>query len=542
MGMNKLAQKLQSLPHNPGCYFFYDNAGRVLYVGKAKNLKKRVSSYFVKKDKDSKTQVLVSKITDIRWEITDSEMEALILESQLIKKFLPPYNIKIKDDKSFLWVKIDFNQKYPRPELTRNHAEKKMRAESRGRVKIFGPFTDATLLRAGMTVLRRIFQWCELSENEIARHQKMRRPCFSYHIKNCSGICGGLVNNNDYQKGLKGLAMFFEGKKGNLVKNLQREMTVLAKNREFEKAGVLRDKVKALENIGKVLKITNDKFPAYNALHSNAGRQIINKFQSSNGQIIRSIIRIINSELGCDLKFKKDFRIEFYDISNMSGTNATASMTVWQDGEFTRDQYRKFKIKTVKGSNDVKMMREVLARRMTRSFHKSQITNYKSQTNPNLQSSNPKLNARCLTLNATVWPMPDLIILDGGKPQLGEIWHLFNELRVNIPLVSLAKKEEKVFGINQGRFRETSIEKNSDIGYFLQRIRDEAHRFAITFHRQLRAKKAIKSRLDEISGIGPKTKKKLLLRFGTVTDILGASPKDLAKIVGEKLATRIRES
>ncbi|MBI2448498.1 excinuclease ABC subunit UvrC [Candidatus Microgenomates bacterium] len=539
--MDIIKNKLKSLPNMPGCYKFYDNSEKLLYIGKAKNLKKRVSSYFVKNNKDPKTRVLVGKISDVGWETTDSEMDALILEAKLIKKFLPPYNIKIKDDKSFLSVKIDFSQKYPRPELARL-----ARAKPSQQAKIYGPFTDGALLRSGLKVLRRIFQWCDLSEAEMSRRQKTARPCFSYHLKNCSGVCAGKISVKEYGKNMKQLSRFFEGEKGSIVKELKREMTISAKNKDFEKAAKLRDKIKTLEHLGQNIQFSNNNLNIENSLK-------IEKLKIKNSQsALKELIKEINISLGTRLKFHKKWRIEFYDISNTSGTNAVGSMIVWQDGEFARDQYRKFKIKTVEGANDFGSLVEVLRRRIGR------ISKFKNQMSNKIQS---------LNVQNVFWPEPDIIILDGGKPQLSAVGRMFTEQGIDIPLLALAKEEEEVWGVNftkpklhkrhkqKYKFHKTqtvlnlqseifnlkSIAKDSPEGFFLQKIRDEAHRFAITFHRVLRVKKAVKSRLDEISGIGPKTKKKLLLRFGSVSGIMKASDKGLKNMIGEKLAREIKE-
>ena len=235
--------------------------------------------------------------------------------------------------------------------------------------------------------------------------------------------------------------------------------------------------------------------------------------QNLNEQILKNIISVLNTELNYNLKFNKDFRIEFYDISNTAGREATGSMVVWQGSDVAKDQYRKFKIKFIKGPNDVGMMREVLWRRI------KNLGDKKFQTKS-----------------------PDLIILDGGKPQLGEIYNLFASLNIKIPFVSLAKKEEIVFGIKNGAFQQTSIAKNSQIGFFVQKIRDEAHRFAIGYHKNLRSKKMIGSRLDEIEGVGPVAKKKLILKFGSVDGIIKADIEDIALLVGKKLASKIKEN
>jgi len=528
---NNIKNKLKQIPHKPGCYRYFDKNGRLIYIGKAKDLKKRVYSYFVGAN-DPKTTVLVENIADIEWEITESEIEALVLESLLIKKFKPKFNIKVKDDKDFLWVKIDFKKDFPYPELIRRPdvgagfapaQTGRPQGSPLRKTKMFGPFTDPKLLKEGLSVLRKIFLWRDCSESKFSFYQRKNKPCLEYYIKNCpapclisdklvsskpqSGSFGAVSIRNDYQLGIRQLILFLKGGKKRLINDFERQMKVFSKKKEFEKAAIYRDRLRSLQNIDANLKI--------------------NKIEANNREKdLESFIDRINLDLGYNLEQKKNFRIEFYDISNISGREATGSMVVWQGDHFYKNEYRKFKIKFIKGPNDVGMMREVLWRRIRK------ISNYKLQITNKFQISNSKFQNK----------NPDLIVLDGGKPQLGEIWRLFQQLSVKIPLISLAKSEEEVFGIKDGRFKKTSIEKNSPEGYFIQLIRDEAHRFAIGYHKNLRAKKMVKSRLDEIEGIGPVFKKKLLLKFGSVSGIIKADIDDVVGVVGKKLAQKIKES
>ena len=369
--------KLKNIPNDPGCYKFYSKTGELIYIGKAKNLKKRISSYFIGRERsrpfpterlDSKTKVLVERIADIKWEITESEIEALILESLLIKKFKPRFNIKIKDDKDFLWVKINLGKDFPQPELIRRPNVETQGFASLRKIKFFGPFTDPKLLKQGLNILRKVFLWRDCSSSKFSFYEKRGKPCLEYYIKNCNAPCAGFVhpvksptgrgaeqfdgvNADDYQSGIKRLVMFLEGKKAGLIRDLKKEMSILAKGKRFEEAAIIRDKIHALEHINVSL---------------NHKSQITNHKQIPNSkfQITKNIISILNKELGYSLKYKKDFRVEFYDISNISGKEATGSMIVWKGDSFAKNQYRKFKIRTVRGSNDVGMMREVLIRRL----------------------------------------------------------------------------------------------------------------------------------------------------------------------------------
>ncbi len=482
---SRIKNKLINLPNNPGCYKFYDEKGRIIYIGKAKNIKKRVNSYFSNKELDTKTKVLVEKTRDIDWEITDSEIEALILESFLIKKHKPRYNIKIKDDKDFLYIKVDLNKKFPQPECIRKPSLKREK-----NIKVFGPFTDSKLLKSGLDSLRKIFLWRDCSDSKFRYYKNRGKPCLEYFIKNCNAPCKGYINDNDYQIGIRQLIKFLEGKKKGIIKDLEKEMRELSKEKKYEEAVIIRDKIKSLKHVEVSL------------------RQSLGSTRELPGKVLRNIIPILNRELRYKLKHKKDFRIEFYDISNISGKEAVGSMVVWEGDGFKRSDYRKFTIRTIKGIDDFKMMSEVIERR----------------------------------LKNKEWKEPNLIILDGGKGQLGTVKKLFKRNNIFIPLLSLAKKEEEVFGIVDGRFKKVSVKKNSQEGYFIQRLRDEAHRFAITYHRNLRTKKVIKSRLDKIEGMGPKTRKKLLREFGSVDGIIGVKEELIAQVVGKKLARRIKES
>jgi len=478
--------------------------------------------------RDLKTTVLVENIADIKWETTESEIEALVLESLLIKKFKPKFNIKTKDDKDFLWVKIDMKQDFPYPELVRRPNVETRRGVSLQKIKFFGPFTDPKLLKEGLNILRKIFLWRDCFSSKFSFYSKKGKPCLEYYIKNCNAPCTKLVNANDYQLGIKQLVMFLQGGKKKIIKDFERKMKTFSKNKEFEKAAVYRDKLRSLQHLGVSLNLARkNKDIRYSILDIGDDENI--QYSISNIQPIRNIIKFLNRELGYKLRYKPDFRIEFYDISNISGSNSVGSMIVWQGNHFNKGQYRKFKIKFVKGPNDVGMMGEVLKRRLQKIFNfQFSISNQFSITNDQKDKSFSQ--------------KPDLIAIDGGKPQLSEIWKLFQQLNIDIPLVSLAKREEEVFGVKDGKFKKTNIRKNSPEGFFIQRLRDEAHRFAIGYHKVLRSKKVISSKLDNIEGIGPKFKKKLLLKFGSVGGIIKANISEVTEVVGKKLANKIKEN
>ncbi len=398
-------EKLYShLPDTPGVYLMKDAVGRILYIGKAGNLKRRVSSYF-QKAHEYRIEKLVSEIRKIEYRPTDSALEALILESALIKKHQPFYNIREKDDKSFLYVEIT-KEKYPRVLLVRG---KELAAQSRG--TIFGPFTFASNLKEALRILRHIFPWNTHDPEALA---KFKRPCFDYEIGNCPGACTGRLTTGEYAKTVRYIRDFFRGKKQAILRSLEREMKAAAKKLEFEKAARLRGQVFALRHIRDTALINKDEFGDFD------GRQ------------------------------SSPRRIEGYDISNISGTSAVGSMVVFTGGEPDRNEYRKFRIRWITQSDDTGMLREVIGRRL-----------------------------------GNDWPLPDLMLIDGGKGQVHAAETVLSEHGVRIPVVGIAKGPERKKNEFIGMVPKWADEK------VLIRIRDEAHRFAISYHRTLRGHRSL---------------------------------------------------
>jgi len=432
----------QNLPETPGVYLMKDASGKILYVGKAGNLRRRVSSYFMKAH-DLRIEKLVSGIKKIDYRKTDTAVEALILEAELIKKYRPPFNIREKDDKSFLYVEIT-KEKFPRVLLVRGKGVKGQ--ESRV-VKHYGPFTSASNIREAMRILRRIFQWnihtnvsdpknpnliriirkkkSDLEHSDaFARlaeasgearvdwdRESRRRPCFDYEIGLCPGTCIGAIDRTSYLKNIKNLKLFFEGKKGKALQNFEKEMGAAAKKLDFEKAEKLRRRIFALKHIQDTALIGGEEF-------------------------LHSTFYIPHSR----------YRIEGYDISNISGTSAVGSMVVFKGNEPDKNEYRKFKIRTILGSNDIGMLKEILTRRFSRRD----------------------------------WPLPNLILVDGGRGQVNVARQVLGESGLKIPVVGIAKgakrrKNEFIGRIPAGVGKDTLI-----------RVRDEAHRFAISYHKKLR--------------------------------------------------------
>ncbi|TSC82581.1 MAG: Excinuclease ABC subunit C [Parcubacteria group bacterium Gr01-1014_20] len=408
----------QNLPSTPGVYIMKGAKGEILYIGKAVNLKRRVSSYFLRAH-DYRLEKLVSLIKEIDHLKTDSGLEALILESELIKKHQPPFNVLEKDDKSFLYVAIT-KEKFPRVLLVRGKDRAQGEIHSNPKFKTpklyYGPFTSAVSLREALKIIRRIFPYSVHEPGKI-----YPRPCFDYSIGQCPGVCANLITKKDYAKTIRNIRLFFTGKKLQILKSLEKEMKQASKALEFEKAGKIRHQMFALKHIQDVAFIAED-----------------------------SHLKPITHNPGLN------FRIEGYDISNTSGTSATGSMVVFSakggyvsGGESfkpDKNQYRKFRIRSIKSPDDTGMLREVLSRRLE---HRD-------------------------------WTFPNLILIDGGRGQINAAKSVLAEARIKIPVVGIVKGPERkrndIIGILP-----KGVEKKT-----LIQVRDEAHRFAISYHKKLR--------------------------------------------------------
>lgn len=465
----KVTEKLKGVPGSPGVYIFRDNNRRVIYVGKAINLKKRVSSYFKKKDHDPKTLQLVSKISNLDYLKTESEFEALVLEADLIKRYKPKYNIRLKDDKNYVYLKIT-KEDYPRITIVHQITDHK--------ADYIGPFTDSSAVRSVLKMSRKIFPFCTCS-------QQSDDVCLYYHIGLCLGHDEKHVSKKDYNKSIAGIKRLFSGKIGKIKLDLEREMKKLAKNKEYEKAADLRDKIMYLGKIQKA--------------------HLLSERDISIDDGLTQLKKHLNLE-------SVPQKIESFDISNIMGTAAVGSMVVFRNGVSYPKEYRRFQIRTVKGSNDFAMMAEVLARRFKR----------KGQDKAFLD-------------------MPDIVILDGGKGQLSAV--LQNIIvPEGVEIVSLAKKHEEIFSVKNNKFQITNLPNGSEAYYLVQRVRDEAHRFAVSYHRKVKSRETFESSLDAIIGVGPKTKKKLIMEFGSIEKIRKTSIKNLSKIIPENLAKKVKEN
>lgn len=467
--MKDLRARLNQLPKEPGVYFYKDTKGKIIYVGKAAVLRNRVRSYFQDKAKlDNKTRVLVGEIADIEWTVASSEIDALFLESELIKRYKPKFNIELRDDKHYLYVKITTRDKFPLLSFVRRPLD--------DNATYFGPFVEGFALRKALRYLRKIFPY--------NTHTTMpRRVCLQYHLGLCPGLEEGKTTVSDYRKNLAKLMIFLKGERRLLIKQIEKEMKAAAKAHEFERAAALRNQAHDLRALAKQI------------VFSDKERFDVTRDQALNG-------------LAETLQLKgTPRRIEAYDISHLSGTGNVASMIVFLDGIPAKGEYRRFKMK-LGGNDDFAHMREVIKRRFSGG-------------------------------NLERWPKPDLILIDGGKGQLGAALDVLNEYKIGLPAIGLAKRLEEIIKPIQNGFEVVRLPKTSHVLQLLMRVRDEAHRFAVTYHTLLRSKAQTASRLDEIAGIGPVTRKKLIKHFGSFIGVKRASPEELTSVIGSTKAKEL---
>ncbi len=401
----KLQTILKNLPESPGVYLMKNAVGDLLYVGKAGSLKRRVSSYF-QKAHDARIEALVSEIADIKFEVTNSALEALVLEANYIKKFNPPFNVKEKDDKSFLFITFT-KTKFPKPIIVRG----KNRDASE---TYLGPFLNLNSIKDALKVLRKIFPYCEKAGE--AKKLPLPRPCFDYEIHLCSGACVNKISAKDYKKNINHLKLFLSGRVKTLIKNLEKDMKAASAELSFETAEKVKRQIFSITHLQDVSFIKEDE--------------------------------LLKTNLP-----KTGHRIEGYDISNISGQSAVGVMVVFYDNEPDKSSYRKFKIRTVKGPNDFHMLKEVLERRLE---------------------------------HAKDWSLPSLILVDGGLIQVKMMEGVLRDFNLSIPVVGLAKGPERkrndFLGIIPSFTNELTLIK----------VRDESHRFAIKYHKELRARNFLK--------------------------------------------------
>jgi len=595
--------QLKTLPTKPGVYLFKDKQGKVIYVGKAASLRNRVRAYFSPSTNlSSKLEQMIARISDFETVITDSEQEALILECNLIKKYRPNYNVRLKDDKTFPYLKIDVKSDWPTVRITRRFHKNGDR--------YFGPFASAGSLRQTLKLIKKIFPFRSCNKAITGKDAK---PCLDYHINRCLGPCIGAVSKEDYHEVINQVILFLEGKQELVLHDLKNKMRKASQQLQFEKAALFRDQIQAIKDVieGQKIaitvkgdhdaialaqtrdiayveiffirsnKLTGRDYILLDGIRDEAPSQIMTSFikqyyasassipslillqypveepqvitkwlanqrdapvklhvprQGSKKQLMDIVVEnarqglalyqakqstLIESALVLEeIKVRLNLpgiplRIEGYDISNIRGYLAVGSMAVFDKGMPKPAHYRRFRIKSVAGIDDYAMIQEVLRRR----FRKSSLATDEK------------------------WSMiPDLVLIDGGKGHLNAALEVMKELGLDsIPVASLAKEKEQVF--TPGNPEPLDIPQTSVVLYLLQRIRDEAHRFALGYHQRLRHKEGIASALDSIPGIGPKRKKALLKKFGSVRGIREASIDELSTVTGinTKLADKVKE-
>jgi len=607
MEARRFEEQLKALPQKPGVYLFRDTSGNVLYVGKAANLHSRVRSYFGAPDTLSpKLRRMVARLSDFEFLVTDSEQEALILECNLIKKHRPRYNVRLKDDKTYPYLKINVQDEWARVYVTR-------RVDKDGS-RYFGPFASASSVRKTLDLLKKLFPFrsCKRAISGIDR-----RPCLEYDIHRCAGPCIGAISKDEYREIINQVVMFLEGRQESVVKELERKMAGASERLEFERAAVLRDQIRAVEMVTEHQKISStkrgdqdvialaqskdqayvevffirsgrlierDHFMVQGAQDEEPGQIMtgfLNQFYDSATYIPHVILlqhlpddilvleRWLESKRGArvnllvpqrgekrrlvemvaenarqgleQLRVKRladpettaaalgelrdalhlphaPQRVECYDISDIRGTSAVGSMVVFQEGQPMKAHYRRFRIKTVAGTDDYAMIREVLRRRFKRA------EGFKRP-------------------DKSGWTIvPDLVLIDGGKGHLSAARDAMSEMGVDfIPVASIAKENEELFRPDIAV--PIILARASPALYLVQRIRDEAHRFALGYHRRVRRREATASALDNVPGIGPKRKRALLRKFGSVKAIREADIDEIAAVMGmtRSLAQRVKE-
>lgn len=468
----KLQQNIAILPEQPGVYLMRDAEGKVIYVGKAINLKNRVRSYFRNLASHSpKVRAMVEKIADLETILCQSEAEALALECNLIKKFRPRYNISLKDDKSYPCIKVTVQEDFPRVFATR----KKLKDGA----KYFGPYTNVGSMQVMLRFLKKLFP--------MRTCVKMgKRPCLNYHIGRCPGPCGDFISKKDYAKRVDCVLMVLAGRTKDLEKDLTEKMQNAAEKLEFEEAGQYRDLLNALAQFNE----------GHKAVTGRVQKLMKERTRLENLQLKDDVAAA--KELQKVLEIKHPLkRMDCFDISHTQGSETVASMVVFRKGTASKKDYRKYKIQSAEGKpDDFKSMQEVVYRR---------YEDYED--------------------------LPDLVVIDGGKGQLSSALKVIRGLGLNdLPVVGLAEQNEEIFKSNQRK--SIVLPRDSQALHLIQRIRNEAHRFAITFHRKLRSKRNLVSVLDHVEGIGPKRRAALWKEYKTLEAMHQASLEELQAVEG----------
>ena len=474
-------------------YFHKNKKGEIIYVGKAANLKNRVRQYFQSSiSRDLKTSLLIADIADTDWMVVDSEIEALFLEAEMICRYMPRYNILLRDDKSMVYIRIDYNSDYPTVSLTRRPLDDKAR--------YFGPYLSAYSIKEALRRLRRIFPFA------MTKSTSRNRPILQYYLGLDPGLETGRTSLNDYRKNLRQLIAYISGDQHKVIKQLENEMNLAAKNKNFEQAAVIRNQLFAIQNLKKQVIFSDKEFQDISKDHA-----------------LQEIVKLLGLR-------QPPRRIEGYDISHLQGTDVVASMVVFVNGVSNKSQYRKFKT-TIERNDDFSNMNEIISRRFSKK---------------NLQA----------------WGSPDLVLIDGGKGQLDAALRARDkQLCSEIPFIGLAKREEQIvihsalskvklnakelkilggYAKSTGKFIIVNLLPQTNLIKLLQRIRDESHRFAISYHSTLKIKRQTASSIVLIPGIGPVTRKKLIKIFGSLKALSETNETEIAKTVGTQKAKIIK--
>lgn len=501
----RLEQKLKDLPREPGVYFHKDASGAIIYVGKAAVLRNRVRQYFQKsRGRDVKTDALVREIADLDWMVVESEIEALFLEAEMIRRYMPRYNILLRDDKAMAYIRIDYDSDYPTVSTTRRPLDDGAR--------YFGPYPSLSSVRVALKLLRRIFPY---ATRQLAGQ---KRATLQYHLGLDPGLEEGRTTLEEYRTNLRRLMGYIEGKRVTIIRELEKDMKAAAKAQDFEEAAHIRNRLTALQNLNKQVIFSDKEFMDISKDHA-----------------LNELVDLLGLATYPQ-------RIEGYDISHMSGTDVVASMVVFTNGVSDKAEYRKFKTKK-DHNNDFANMYETLSRRLSEK-------------------------------NIKAWGKPSLVLIDGGKGQLDAAIRARDEACKtgkdgeavpscqDIPFIGLAKREEQIVihkqksGVNlqidtlhklHGFITESddyilvNLPHSTNLVKLLQRIRDESHRFAVSYHSVLAKKRQTASLLEELPGFGPATRKKLLKEFGSLKGVKEANQVAVAQVIGDKKAALLRK-
>ena len=613
------SERLRAAPAKPGVYIMRSRSGAMLYVGKASKIRNRLRSYFAKSAAHPpKIREMMARVAEFEYIVTESEQEALLLESNLIKQNKPQYNARLKDDKSYPFIKVDLTEDFPQVYITRT--------TKLDGARYFGPFASARSIRRTLALLKKLFPYRSCTKTITG---KDARPCLDFHINRCVGPCIGAVDKDQYREVIEQVFLFLDGKADRILESLEATMLRASENLEFEKAASLRDQIRAIEKVHegqKVLHVSSETLDLIalataddeawmevffvrqgklvgrdhfimTGAQDNSPSQILSAFVKQFYEVNpyvpprilvqadledadaitnwladkrRSKVRVYTPQRGEKRRLMQmvaenaaegmeqrrlqtaasddaleqamlelqealnlpnpPTRMECYDISNTQGSNPVGSMVVFDDGRPRSSDYRKFKIKSVDGVDDYSMMREMLIRRFRR------------LADPNARIVDADETNRAARSQATWQKAPDLVLIDGGKGHLGAALQVFLELGItSIPIASIAKENEEIFVPQTPE--PIVLPRSSPALFLVQRLRDEAHRFAITYHRQRRSKAGATSALDQVPGIGPKRRKMLIRQFGSAQGVRDATLEDVAAAPGMTLtlAAKVKE-